>query len=100
MLVAAMLIPSLWHWRATPTGMWIPKIVIARDLRKAMLDDGVVRDPRTETALAQKNAERRTRVLLEMKRIRNLKDDEKEAPRYLGEKLLEFLKPPAGGGIA
>lgn len=74
-----------------------PKVVVARNLRQAMLDDGVVRDPRTETALAQKSAERRTRVLLEMKRIRNLKDDEKEAPRYLGEKLLEFLKPPPDG---
>jgi hypothetical protein len=74
-----------------------PKVAIARTLRKAMLEDQVVREPRTETALAQKDAERRTRVLLELKRIRNLRDDEKEAPRHLGEKLLEFLKPPPGG---
>ena len=74
-----------------------PKANLARDLRKAMLEDLVVREPRTETALAQKDAERRTRVLLELKRIRNLKDDEKEGARYLGEKLLEFLRPPAGG---
>jgi hypothetical protein len=73
-----------------------PKIAAARSLRRVLLSEGLVRDPRTETALAQRDAERRTRVLLELKRLRNLKNDEKEAPRYLGEKLLEFLRPPPG----
>ena len=53
-----------------------------------------VMDPRSETALAQANARARTRVLLELTRLRNLKDDEQESPKFLGERLLTFLRPP------
>jgi hypothetical protein len=54
----------------------------------------VVRGPRLETALAQANALSRNRVLLELARLRHLKDDEQEAPKFLGERLLTFLRPP------
>jgi hypothetical protein len=74
----------------------------ALDERTAVLSpyviDGVqkkiVRSPRLETALAQANAVSRNRVLLELARLRFLKDDEHEAPKFLGERLLTFLRPP------
>jgi hypothetical protein len=70
----------------------------ARLLRKANIPGGVptsiIRGPRSQTALAQANARARNQVLLELARLRNLKDDEQENPKFLGERLLTFLRPP------
>jgi hypothetical protein len=71
-----------------------PKMRAARIERKALIDSDVLRDPRTVTALIQKDATARNRVLIELQRLRGLEDDEKEAPRLLGERLLELLRVP------
>lgn len=54
----------------------------------------VVRTPKLLTALAQANAESRNSVLLELARVRGLKDDEREEPKFVGQRLLTFLRPP------
>ncbi|MDX2204033.1 MAG: hypothetical protein NW223_14880 [Hyphomicrobiaceae bacterium] len=53
-----------------------------------------VRAPRFVTALAQANAQSRNQVLLEIARVRNLKDNVREEPKFLGQRLLTFLRPP------
>jgi hypothetical protein len=54
----------------------------------------IVRTPRLETGLAQANSRARTRVMLELARVRHLKDDEQESSKFLGQRLLTFLRPP------
>jgi hypothetical protein len=53
-----------------------------------------VREARTVRALVQRDSEAYTRVLIELQRLRNLEDDDREAPRLLGEKILEILRTP------
>jgi hypothetical protein len=53
-----------------------------------------VRGPRLQTAVVQANATARNKVLFELARLRNLDDDEQENPKFLGQKLLTFLRPP------
>jgi hypothetical protein len=47
-----------------------------------------------QTAVVQANATARNKVLFELARLRNLDDDEQENPKFLGQKLLTFLRPP------
>jgi hypothetical protein len=54
----------------------------------------VVRNPRAATALIQYDSDARTNVLLELQRLRDLEDDELEAPRRLGDRLLKLLREP------
>lgn len=54
----------------------------------------VLRNPRAATALVQSDSDARTNVLLELQRLRDLEDDELEAPRRLGERLLKLLREP------
>jgi hypothetical protein len=58
------------------------------------LEKKIIRGPRLETGLAQANAAARNKVLLELARLRNLKDNEQEGPKFLGQRLLTFLRPP------
>lgn len=53
-----------------------------------------VRTPKLLTSLAQANAESRNGVILELARVRGLKDDEREEPKFMGQRLLTFLRPP------
>lgn len=53
-----------------------------------------VRDSRTATALVQTDASARNNVLVELQRLRDLEDDAREAPRRLGERLLQLLREP------
>lgn len=57
-----------------------------------------IRAPRLVTAIAQANANSRNRVLFELARIRNLLDDREERSRFLGDRLLTFLRPPGETG--
>jgi hypothetical protein len=54
----------------------------------------IIRGPRLETGLAQANAAARNKVLLELARLRHLEDDEQEGAKFLGQRLLTFLRPP------
>ena len=54
----------------------------------------IIRGARLETGLAQANAAARNKVVLELARLRHLADDEQEGPKFLGERLLTFLRPP------
>jgi hypothetical protein len=58
------------------------------------LEKKIIRGPRLETGLAQANAAARNKVVLELARLRNLKDNEQEGPKFLGQRLLTFLRPP------
>lgn len=62
--------------------------------RRKLIEEELIADPRTVTALAQRDLDARNRVMLELQRLRNLKDDEQEAPRVLGQRLLDLLKLP------
>ncbi len=70
------------------------KMAIARVERKQLIEAEVLPDPRTVTALIQKDATARNRVLIELQRLRDLQDDDQEAPRRLGQRLLELLRVP------
>jgi hypothetical protein len=61
---------------------------------RKLVDTGAVRDSRIVTALIQKDADAYNRVLIELQRLRDLEDDEREAPRLLGERLLEIMRTP------
>ena len=67
---------------------------VAAARRKELIKTGAVRDSRTVTALVQKDAVAYNRVLIELQRLRNLEDDAREAPRLLGERLLEIMRTP------
>jgi hypothetical protein len=54
----------------------------------------LARDARTATALVQSQATARTNVLIELQRLRDLEEDEREEPRRLGERLLKLLRVP------
>ena len=71
-----------------------PRAAAARAESRALVDRDVVRDARSVRALVQKDSEAYTRVLIELQRLRNLEDDDREAPRLLGEKILEILRTP------
>ena len=58
----------------------------------------VISEPRTQTELVAANLDARNKVLLELSRLRNLADDEEESSRFLGERLLTFLRPPGETG--
>jgi len=70
------------------------KAANAKFERKAIIEEGLVEDTRTMTALVQKNSDARNRILIELQRLRNLQDDEFEAPRILGQRLLDLLRVP------
>lgn len=71
------------------------KVKRARDERKKIIGRKLVRGARAETALAQGSSEfARNRLVLELARLRNLLDDEEEGAKFLGERLLKFLRPP------
>jgi hypothetical protein len=53
-----------------------------------------INGPRAETELAAVSAVGRNKVLLELSRVRNLVDDQQENPKFLGRRLLTFLRPP------
>jgi hypothetical protein len=65
-----------------------------RAMRKLLVARQVVQDPRIVTGLIQKDETAYNRVLIELQRLRNLEDDQREAPRLLGEKLLEVMRTP------
>jgi len=71
-----------------------PRTTAAAAARKKLVDTGAVVDSRTVTALIQKDAGAYNKVLIELQRLRNLEDDEREAPRLLGERLLEIMRTP------
>jgi hypothetical protein len=58
----------------------------------------VISGPRTQTDLVAANARARNKVLLELARLRNLADDEEESSKFLGQRLLTFLRPPEETG--
>ena len=69
----------------------------ARSFRRPTNDAvaaAVLRNPRAATALVQYDSDARTNVLLELQRLRDLEDDEFEAPRRLGDRLLKLLREP------
>ena len=51
-------------------------------------------DPRKVTALVQKDQPARNRVLIELQRLTDLQDEDAEAPRLLGKRLLELMRLP------
>jgi len=71
------------------------RAAVARDQRARLATSGAVHDSRTVTALVQKDAPARNRVLIELERLRALEDDEREAPTLLGERLLQIMREPA-----
>jgi hypothetical protein len=71
-----------------------PRTAIAAAKRNELIAREVVRDSRIATALIQKDADARNRVLIELQRLRDLEDDAREAPRLLGERLLEIMRTP------
>ena len=70
------------------------RMTAARTQRQDIIEKDLRLDSRSVTALVQKDASARNRVLIELVRLRNLEDDEREAPRILGERLLELLRLP------
>lgn len=62
--------------------------------QRAAVARAVVREPRTATALVQRDVNARTNVLMELQRLRDLEDDVREEPRRLGERLLKLLREP------
>jgi hypothetical protein len=66
----------------------------ARVERREIVAEDVVPDSRSLTAIVQKDASARNRVLIELQRLRNLEDDDREAPRLLGERFLEIMRLP------
>ena len=80
--------------REHPDKDFDPRIARARNMRVDLLEKDLVADPRTVTALAQKDLDARNRVLIELQRLRNLNDDDQEAPRILGQRLLDLLRLP------
>jgi hypothetical protein len=68
------------------------RVTFAKAKRELLVKQGVVRDSRIVTALIQKDADAHNRVLIELQRLRDLEDDEREAPRLLGERLLEIMR--------
>lgn len=62
--------------------------------RAQMIKQGAVIDSRVVTALIQKDAVAHNRVLIELQRLRDLEDDQREAPRLLGERFLEVMRTP------
>jgi hypothetical protein len=64
----------------------------------ASVPKSAISGPRMQTALVAANADARNRVLLELARLRNLADDEQESSKFLGQRLLTFLRPPGETG--
>jgi hypothetical protein len=71
-----------------------PRAAAARVETERLIEMEAVREARTVRALVQRDSEAYTRVLIELQRLRNLEDDDREAPRLLGEKILEILRTP------
>jgi hypothetical protein len=69
-------------------------VAASRPESRALVDRGAVRDGRQVRALVQKDSDAYTRVIIELQRLRDLEDDDREAPRLLGEKILELLRTP------
>jgi hypothetical protein len=80
--------------RGVPKRILSPKLAAARVTSQDLVEKGVVRDSREVRTLVQKDAEAYTRVLIELQRLRDLEDDDREAPRLLGEKILKILRTP------
>ncbi|MET0193005.1 MAG: hypothetical protein ABW200_06495 [Hyphomicrobiaceae bacterium] len=70
------------------------KLTKAKDARRTLLESDLVDDPRKVTALAQKDQPARNRVLIELQRLTDLQDEDAEAPRLLGKRLLELMRLP------
>jgi hypothetical protein len=66
----------------------------ARAERKMLLKEDLVQDPRTVTALVQKDQMARNRVLIELQRLTDLQDEDNQAPRLLGQRLLDLMRLP------
>lgn len=64
----------------------------------ASLAKSAISGPRMQTTLVAANADARNQVLLELARVRNLADDEQESSKFLGQRLLTFLRPPGETG--
>jgi hypothetical protein len=66
----------------------------AQTTRGEIINSGALRDSREVRTLVQMNSDAYTRVLIELQRLADLQDDDREAPRLLGEKILEILRTP------
>jgi hypothetical protein len=62
--------------------------------RWRLLEKDVLRDARTIEALVRRCLDARNRVLMEMDRLRDLREDETSAAKRLGERLLEIMRLP------
>jgi hypothetical protein len=71
-----------------------PRAAAAKAESERLVDRGAVREARQVSALVQKDSEAYTRVVIELQRLRDLEDDDREAPRLLGEKILKILRTP------
>jgi hypothetical protein len=74
------------------------KAMTAKYERFRMLAAKDVRVPRTTTTLVQASADARNKLVLELARLRNLRNDELEGAKFLGRQLLRFLRPPEESG--
>jgi len=73
------------------------KVKKAREQRRALVgkNNKFIRGAKTETAIAQASTEYASnQVALELSRVRNLLDDERDRTRFLGQQLLRALRPP------
>jgi len=66
----------------------------AKARRIELIQTNAIADSRIVAALVQKDAPAHDRVLIELQRLRDLEDDAREAPRLLGERLLEIMRTP------
>ena len=66
----------------------------AREERDRLIQDGSVRDPRSQSRLIQMNAKARDSIAIELHRRRAPKDEHSEAARALGQRFLDILKVP------
>lgn len=62
--------------------------------RWQLLERDVLRDSRTIEALVRRCLGARNRVLMELDRLRDVREDETSAAKRLGERLLEIMRVP------
>jgi hypothetical protein len=70
------------------------RMAAVREKTQALINSGALHDSREIRTLVQKDSDAYTRVLIELQRLQDLQDDDREAPRLLGEKILEILRTP------
>jgi hypothetical protein len=66
----------------------------AKAAREVLVDAELFKDSRQVTALVQKDEPARNRVLIELQRLTDLQDEDNEAPRVLGKRLLDLMRLP------